>query len=91
MQTQRTHASRRGANASLDAAEGVLIEKRITGRSPKSRAVFGEGFMCQHGFQGRMIADERDVARAEARPGPISGSPMERPRQSGQPPLFGPA
>jgi len=78
-------------NASLDAAEGVLNRKRIHRKIAEiGGAVFGEGIHVQHGIPR---PDDRRlsayVARAEARPGPISGSPIERHANQGNLQLFG--
>src|SRR5260370_19169427 len=66
------------SNSPLDAAEGVLNRKRIHRKITEvGGAVFGERIYVQHGVprpdNRRLIAY---VARAEARPRPISGSPI---------------
>src|SRR6266849_3960222 len=88
--TAHARLQKRG-NASLDAAEGVLNRKRIHWKIAEiGGAVFGEGIYMQHGIPRpdyrRLSAY---VARAETRPGPISGSPIKRHANQSNLQLFG--
>src|SRR5258708_32538982 len=81
----------KSGNASLDTAEGVLNRKRIHRKITEiGGAVFGEGIYMQHGIPRpdyrRLSAY---VARAEARPRPISGSPIKRHANQSNLQLFG--